>query len=442
MVNDPDRGAHAGPWIMVAGLVGNVLEWYDFALYGYLAPVTSELFFPSHDPLVSLINAYIVFALGFMARPLGGFVLGRVGDRFGRRHLLAVSIAAMAVPTFLIGLLPTYATIGVWAPILLTLLRLVQGFSTGGEFTGSIVYLVEQAPPDRQGLYGSLANSGSMIGSLLGAGCGWLTSTLLSDQALHAWGWRLPFLTGLAVGALGLWLRVGIPETPVDQQRRAGEPGDNGSLRDTLLGSVRPMLLTAGLNWVASASYYVVFVWLVTEMTEVIKLPYRTALAIGTLGLMVGLGATAAMGLLSDRVGRRSLLAAGSLATAVAAVPLLMLALRGSVVDVVAAQLGLSVLTAVFLGVLPAVFVSLHRTAARCTVLSLGYNMALALFGGTAPLVATFLIKISGWPAAPALYIAATALVCAALLRFVPSSHRHEHTPSNDRPKSAVGATR
>jgi MFS transporter, MHS family, proline/betaine transporter len=406
---------------MVAGIAGNVLEWYDFALYGYLAPVTAGLFFPSSDPLASLINSDIVFAVGFLARPLGGLLLGRIGDRVGRRALLAVSVIGMAVPTFLIGLLPTYATIGVWAPILLAVLRVCQGLSTGGEFTGSIIYLVEQAPPERRGFYGSLANFGAIAGSLLGAGVGWFTAALIPGDALQAWGWRLPFLTGLAVGALGLWLRSGIPETPVDAARRADAAAADVPLREALRSSGSSMLLTIGLNWVASAGYYVVFVWFSTELTEVLHVRYRTALAIGTFGLLVGLVATAAMGALSDRIGRKRLLVTGGVATAVAALPLLVLASAGRVIPVASAQFGLAVLIAVFLGALPATFVSLHRTAERCTVLSLGYNAALALFGGTAPLVATLLVKFTGWAGAPALYLAATALVCAVLVRFIPA---------------------
>jgi MHS family proline/betaine transporter-like MFS transporter len=400
--------------IMVAGVAGNVLEWYDFALYGYLAPITAQLFFPSTEPLSALINTYAVFALGFLARPLGGLLLGRVGDRLGRRHLLTLSVTAMAVPTFLIGLLPTYASIGLWAPVLLATLRLMQGLSAGGKFTGSIVYLVEQAPLERRGFYGSLANAGAIIGGLLGAGCGWLTTTLVPGDALQDWGWRLPFLTGLAVGALGLWLRVGVPETPTHAEFRANAGKEHASLGNVLRGSGRRMLLTAGLNWVASAGYYVVFVWFVTDMTQVIGLPYRTALGIGTIGLAVGLIATLGMGALSDRVGQRRLLAIGAASTMILAVPLLMLAATGGLPAIMLAQFALAVLVAVFLGTLPTVFVSLHDTATRCTNLALGYNAALALFGGTAPLVATLLVKATGWPAAPGLYLVATALVCPA----------------------------
>jgi MHS family proline/betaine transporter-like MFS transporter len=396
-----------------------VLEWYDFALYGYLAPVTADLFFPNDDPLVSLINTYAIFALGFLARPLGGIVFGHIGDRFGRRRLLTLSVLLMAAPTFLIGLLPTYASLGLLAPLLLAILRLLQGLSTGGEFAGSIILLVEHAPDRHRGLYGSVANAGAMIGGLLGAGVCWLITATLSPEAMHEWGWRLPFLTGILVGAFALWVRLGMPDTPAFLKLKAAGKLARRPLRDALRSQGRQMVLTAGLNWVVSAGYYVVFVWFVTDMTRVLGLSYHLALGIGTLGLVFGLLATLAMGYLSDRIGSTRMLAGGAVLTAGSSLPLLMLAASGGTAAVLAAQLGLALLVAIFLGTLPAVFVSLFGAAVRCSGLALGYNLALALFGGTAPIIATLLIRLSGWSAAPGLYLAATALVCLAALRFL-----------------------
>jgi MHS family proline/betaine transporter-like MFS transporter len=406
--------------VIAAGVVGNVLEWYDFALYGVLAPIIATHFFPGADHLAALINSYAVFALGFVARPFGGVVFGHIGDRFGRRQLLTISVAMMALPTCLMGLLPTYQSIGVLAPVLLVVLRLVQGVSAGGEFSGSIIFLVEAAPRGRRGLYGSVANFGAMIGGLLGSGCGWLMSALLSAEAMQGWGWRVPFLSGTLVGLFGLWARAGIADSPEFNALATADSLERRPLRAAFRREGRQMAVTVGLNWVASVGYYVVFVWFVSNATEIIGLPYRTALGIGTLGLTVGLIATLAMGHLSDLVGQRRMLVAGSLATAVLAVPLLLLAATGTLPAVLLAQFGLAILAAIFLGTLPAVFVSLHGVAMRCTSLSLAYNAALALFGGTAPLIATVLVKVTGWPAAPGLYLALTALVCGALVRFVP----------------------
>lgn len=407
--------------VIIAGVVGNVLEWYDFALYGVMAPFIATHFFPATDALAALISSYAVFALGFLARPLGGIVFGEIGDRLGRREMLTLSVAFMALPTALMGLLPTYESVGVLAPILLTLLRLVQGLSTGGEFSGSIVFLVEQAPEKQRGLYGSLANFGAMIGGLLGAGVGWLLVETLPPDAMAQWGWRLAFLTGLVVGAAGLWMRVGVPDSPDFTRLAAAHKLEPQPLRAALRQEGRHMAIAAGLNWAASVGYYLVFVWFISYANDILGLPYPTALGIGTVGLVAGLLATLGMGHLSDRIGRKRLLRIGALATLLLAIPLLMLASTGTVLAITLAQVGLAVLAAVFLGALPAVFVSLHPPAMRCTALSLGYNVALALFGGTAPLVATLLVKLTGWHAAPGLYFAGTAMVCWALTRFIPA---------------------
>ncbi len=407
--------------VIIAGVVGNVLEWYDFALYGVMAPFIAMHFFPDTDALAALISSYAVFALGFLARPLGGIVFGEIGDRLGRREMLTLSVAFMALPTALMGLLPTYQSIGVLAPILLTGLRLVQGLSTGGEFSGSIIFLVEQAPDDQRGLYGSIANFGAMIGGLLGAGVGWLLVVALPAADMAQWGWRLAFLSGLLVGLAGLWVRFGVPDSPDFTRLVATHTLEPQPLRAALRQEGRHMAIAAGLNWVASVGYYLVFVWFISYANDILGLPYETALAIGTLGLVVGLLATLGMGHMSDRIGRKRLLVIGALATLVLAIPLLMLASTGTIWAITLAQIGLAGLAAIFLGTLPAVFVSLHPVAMRCTALSLGYNVALALFGGTAPLVATVLVKVTGWHAAPGLYFAATAAVCWALIRFIPA---------------------
>jgi MFS transporter, MHS family, proline/betaine transporter len=387
-----------------------------------LAPFIAVHFFPSADPLAGLINSYAVFAFGFLARPLGGLIFGLIGDRLGRRQALVFSVALMAVPTFLMGLLPTYQSVGILAPILLIVLRLVQGISAGGEFSGSIIFLVEQAPDHRRGLYGSIANFGAMIGGLLGAACGWLMAELLSPEAMLEWGWRVPFLTGILVGLFGLWARFGVSDTPIFAELAAIEGLERRPLRTALRREWWNMVVAGGLNWIASVGYYVVFVWFIGNMSEIIGLSYETAFAIGTFGLVAGLLATLAMGHLSDIVGHKRMLVAGSTATVILSVPLLMLAATGTLAAVTLAQLGLAILAAVFLGTLPAVYVSLHGPAVRSTALSVSYNTALALFGGTAPLIATLLVKATGWSAAPGLYLVLTALVCLALVRFVPPS--------------------
>src|SRR3979409_116474 len=199
---------------LLAGAIGNVLEWYDFALYGYFAPVFAALFFPSNSPSVSLISAFGVFAVGFLARPLGAMLFGYWGDTLGRRKALAWSILLMAIPTCLVGLLPPYDTMGVIAPIALTLCRFPQGLSVGGEFTGSAIFLVEHAAASQRGYVGSWASFSAQIGALLGSGMGALIASILTDEALHQWGWRVPFVMGSVIAVAGWYLRTRVPESP------------------------------------------------------------------------------------------------------------------------------------------------------------------------------------------------------------------------------------
>ena len=208
--------------VVAAGMIGNLLEWYDFAIYGYFAAAIGRHFFPHQDPVAQLLSAFGVFAVGYLMRPVGGALIGHIGDRFGRRAALTFSVVAMAIPTFLIGLLPGYATIGLAAPVALTLLRMVQGLSVGGEYTSSMVFLVEHAPERRRGLMGALASCGATAGILLGSAVGAGFAATMSSAALEAWGWRIPFLLGLVVGIAGYLLRRHVQETlPTERRQRA-----------------------------------------------------------------------------------------------------------------------------------------------------------------------------------------------------------------------------
>ena len=406
--------------LLAAGTIGNILEWYDFALYGYLATVFADRFFPAADPTASLIGTYSVFAVGFLARPHGGMFFGRIGDQIGRRRLLRLSIILMGVSTFLMGVLPTYQSVGILAPVLLVALRIVQGISAGGEFSGSIVYLVEHAPARRRGLYGSVSNFGAMLGGLAGAAVAWATTALLPEAALESWGWRIPFLSGIVLAAAGLWLRSGIGESPVFEETRAAGDVVSRPVRAALKTHPKEIVVTALLNWAVSAGYYLVFVWLATDLHTYVGLSLPTALGLSSAGLLICSGLTVLAGSLADRIGPRAVLLITGLGVLFLSMPLFLLAGRGGAETAALAQFGLAVLMAGYLGTLPAVFVSLHGSGIRCTSLSIGYNFATAIFGGTAPLIATALVGATGWQLAPGLYFAAAALLGLMLLGFVP----------------------
>ena len=243
----------------LAGLIGNVLEWFDFAVYGYFATAIGQQFFPQSSAGAQQLLAFAVFALGFCARPIGGLVLGRVGDRIGRRALLTLSIALMGGSTLIIGLLPTYQSIGVAAPLLLVTMRLIQGFSVGGEFTGSMVYTTELSAPSRRGLIASCTMAGTTIGFILGSGSAWVVNALLSADQVAAWGWRIPFVGSVLFCVGGWFLRSGLHESAEGLQAATHRP----PLVPSLVADWRPMLQTFGIVAMANAAYYLTFTFVV-----------------------------------------------------------------------------------------------------------------------------------------------------------------------------------
>jgi MHS family proline/betaine transporter-like MFS transporter len=387
----------------LAGLAGNVMEWYDFAVYGYFAPVIGRHFFPAEAPAASLIAAYGVFAAGFLMRPLGGLVFGHIGDRVGRRAALTLSVLAMAIPTFLIGLLPGYAHLGVLAAVALVVLRMVQGLSVGGEYTTSVVFLVEGAPPRRRGLSGSWSVFGAVGGILLGSAVGAVLTGMLSAEEVAGWGWRLPFLAGLGVGLAGLYVRRNLPEAPA-AHRAAGSP-----ILEAFRVEWRVMLRLAGLNALNAVGFYLAFVYLVSYFSGV-GLPSAEAFDINTANMVVLLLTIPLAGSLSDRLGRRPVLLAAAGGTMVLAWPLFWLLHHPHVAAALAGQMALALLLGLYLGVIPAFMVEATPARVRCSALSVGYNLCLGVVGGTAPMVAAFCVARFG-ELSPALYLMAAAAV-------------------------------
>lgn len=396
---------------MIAGMIGNVMEWYDFALFGYFAPVIARLFFPSEHHLVSLINTFGVFAAGFLMRPVGAALFGHFGDTLGRKKALAASVILMAVPTFLIGLLPSYQEIGAMAPILLTLCRLLQGMSVGGEFTGSITFLVESAPVGRRGFIGSWTPFSAGVGTLLGSGVGAVLTSDLPPHALYGWGWRLPFLLGIVVGGVGFYLRRSLAESPdFEAVRNSGEVAAS-PVREVLTHRRAEILTAVGLTWVGATAFYVVFVYMTTYLESILKQPLGTALAINTISLTLMVILLPVMGRLSDRIGRKPLLIGGALGFALLSYPLFQLLSHDTFGFILAGQIVFTCLHAAFFGPLSATLVELFPARERYSGLSISYNLSMALFGGSAPLVATYLIKESGNILSPSFYLIVSALV-------------------------------
>ena len=385
----------------MAGLVGNVLEWFDFAVYGYFASDIGHHFFPQSDPTAQQLLAFAVFALGFGARPVGSLVLGAVGDRIGRRALLTLSIALMGGATLLIGLLPTYAQIGVAAPLLLVALRIVQGFSLGGEFTGSMVYTTELATPRWRGLISSSTAAGTTLGFILGSASAWIVNVCLGAEQASAWGWRIPFIASISLCVVGWLLRRGLHESTEGMKAAVIRP----PLLRSLLADWRPILQTFGIVAMTNAAYYLTFTYAVERRKHLTGEGGEVFLLANTASLFVVLAAKPLGGWLSDIIGRRRLMIALTLAT----MSLIYIALRamlyGSPATFIGGQLLMAVPLGMALGLQGAMLVEIFPLRTRVTSMSLAYSITLALAGGTAPLVAAWLIDALGEPLAPAYYI-------------------------------------
>jgi MHS family proline/betaine transporter-like MFS transporter len=386
-------------------MIGNVLEWYDFAIYGYFATQIGRNFFPHEDAVAQLLSAFGVFAIGYLMRPIGGVIVGHIGDRFGRRAALTFSVTAMAIPTFLIGLLPGYQTIGLLAPIGLTLLRIVQGLSVGGEYTSSMVFLIERAPEGRRGLMGALAASGSALGILLGSAVGAAFAASMSTAGLDAWGWRIPFLLGLVVGIAGYMLRRYVLEAGVVEKRT------RLPIIETLHDHWRAVAGFAGLSVYTAVTFYVGFVYLVSWLQTADGIPPSRSLEINTFSMVMTLPVVITAGWLSDWIGRKPLMLLASIGGLIGALPLFWLMNHPSELLAQLGQLGLVLLIGVYYGALPAVLVEAAPPAVRCTAVALGYNLCYGLFGGLSPLVATWLVERTGDEIAPAFLIMASAAV-------------------------------
>ncbi len=408
----PYSGVAHAPRSIIAGTIGNVMEWYDFALYGFFAPVISGLFFPNETTLGALIATFGIFAAGFVMRPLGGLLFGFIGDRFGRSVVLVLSTILMGSATFGLGLLPTHAQIGIWAPVLLVVVRLVQGLSVGGEFSGSVTYMVETSPLHKRGLSGSWANVGSMIGTLMGSGFAALAESLLDHQALLQWGWRVPFLAGgvLAVGAY--FLTRGLPETP-HMSHHEEQHQEDSPLKEIFRRNRRETVLAVLFASGYGILFYLPLVYLPTFAHSIGGVDNSTALWINSIGLFLTIPLIPLCGWLSDRFWRRrTMIVAINVVVAVLAIPLFSLSQTG-LTGLTVAQLLMAAMVAVPMGTAPALMVELFPVSDRLTGYSLAYNLGLGVAGGTAPMISTWLIEHSGFDLAPGGYLLLATLVSA-----------------------------
>lgn len=413
---------------VVAGVIGNIMEWYDFALYGFMATVISRLFFPEGNPFASLLATYGIFAAGFIMRPLGSVVFGWLGDTVGRTRTMLISVALMTFPTFLLGVLPTYSAIGVWAPVCLVLIRLTQGLSVGGEFSSSVTYLVETAPEGKRGLSGSWANVGSMAGMLLGSGMASLVTNTLDQPSLMSWGWRLPFLLAGVLGTVAVILRRHIPRSE-HFQKHVRERGENSPIKEAFLVNTKETVQGVLFASAYGAVFYISLVFIPTWLKEYVKTTTTmdTAMIFNTIAIALVVFLAPVAGWASDVLLRRTrLLALVFGVDLILAVPLHLWMLSAGLLPVAAAQIVLGLLIAFPCGVAPALFVELFPTRDRLSGYSIAFNFGLGIVGGSTPMVSTWLISLSGWTVAPAIYMACWVLVAVATLLWMKDRSREK----------------
>jgi MHS family shikimate/dehydroshikimate transporter-like MFS transporter len=414
--------------VAIASFIGTSIEWYDFFLYGTAAAlVFGALFFPQADPLTGTLLAFATFSVGFVARPLGGIVFGHYGDRVGRKAMLVLSLLIMGVATFLIGALPTYATIGVLAPILLVVLRFLQGFAVGGEWGGAVLMAVEHAPEGKRGFYGSFPQMGVPAGLLLSTGLMLVLAQTLSEAAFQAWGWRIPFLLSAVLVLVGLFIRLKVLETPAFSKVKATQSEARLPILEVLREHPKPLVLAIGAFVVVNGIFYLLVTFILSYGTTQLGLPRSVLLngvMIATVFLFVGLPAFAS---LSDRVGRRPVYIAGAAFMGAFAFPFWwMVDSKQPALIALALSLGLLALAAMY-GPQAAFFSELFSTRVRYSGASLGYQLAAVLGGGLSPFIATaLLLEFNGasWPIAA--YMLVLSLISVLSVYLATETHQSE----------------
>jgi MHS family proline/betaine transporter-like MFS transporter len=392
-----------------AAIIGNTLEWYDFVVYAFLAGTIGKLFFPSGDDTVSLLITLATFGVGFVMRPVGAIVLGSFADRVGRKSALLVTILLMGLGTAMIGLAPTCASIGWLAPLLIVIARLIQGFSAGGELGSATSFMIENAPTNRRSLAASWQQASQaatlFVGSLVGAA----VTGLMSASELEAWGWRVPFLIGLLIVPVGYYIRGRIEESP--EFSKLGAAREHSPLTRIFAARARQLIAGLGLVIVWTVCTYFFLIYMPTYALRQLGLPQSASLLANGIALCVLMILAPVFGYVSDRIGRKPLLLFGAAAIAILSYPLIAaLARFPSVGALVAVQTTMAILIAIFTGPAPAALGELYPTNVRSTGMSLAYNGAVAIFGGFAPFIATWMIAATGNNLAPAFYVVAAAV--------------------------------
>jgi MHS family proline/betaine transporter-like MFS transporter len=391
--------------VLISGMIGNALEWYDFILFLQFAPFISQLFFPPSDPNAAFLSTLGIFAVGFIMRPLGGILFGYLGDKFGRKTSLVISILLMAIPTAAIGVLPTYQDIGIFAPFLLTIIRLLQGIALGGGFSGCITFLVEHSPQNQRGLIGSASMFSLGAGVLMGITVTYLCFHGVGKASFESWGWRVPFIISIFIGMIAFYIRGHVEESPVYIAARKLGKLSKSPIKDTIFKYSKPLLTAIALYLTVTVPFYTFTGFFSNFLRKSQNFSFEDVISINGIAIICFMTAIPFAGLASDKFGRRKTLWLFALIVASAIYPSFYLINTGDYYLALLGEIIFGVALGLYMGPVPAALVELFPTSIRFTGLSLSYNISAAAFGGTAPFVLIKLIELSGSNMSPAFYI-------------------------------------
>jgi MHS family proline/betaine transporter-like MFS transporter len=403
---------------ITAAALGNAMEWFDFGVYGFVAYVLGKVFFPGADPGTQMIAALATFSVPFLIRPLGGLFFGALGDKYGRKKVLAATIVIMSLSTFAIGLIPSYASIGIWAPILLLLAKMAQGFSVGGEYTGASIFVAEYAPDRKRGFLGSWLDFGSIAGFVLGAGVVVLISSIIGEDKFQEWGWRLPFFLALPLGMLGLYLRNALEETPAFQQhvddqaknKKAGTEVPRATFKEVATKHWRSLITCIGVVVVTNVTYYMLLTYMPSYLSHNLHYSENHGVMI-IIAIMVGmLFVQPFIGMISDRIGRRPFIVCGSIGLLLLAIPAFMLINSGKIGLIFSGLLILAVVLNFFIGVMASTLPAMFPTHIRYSALASAFNVSV-LIAGLTPTAVAWLVESTNNLYMPAYYLMVVAVI-------------------------------
>lgn len=418
----------SGRKAIAAASIGNALEWYDFSVYAFFAVYIAQNFFNPSDSGAQLFEAFLAFGVGFIIRPLGALVIGAYGDRAGRKAALTLTIMTMAVGTAIIAFAPPYTAIGIGAPLLILCGRVLQGFSAGGEVGGAAAFLIEHAPENQKGRYASWLQASMGISNILAALVATAVTLTLSREQIGDWGWRIPFILGLSIAPIGLWMRKTLDETPLfveEQARRQREKRqEEQPLRDLFRNHHRAVLLGTGLSILWAVSVYSLIIFMPIYVQRVMHFEGHQAFLAALIGNCFMVVCCVAAGAFSDRIGTRKILTLGAVLLLVASYPLLLLLdAYHTTAMLILVQSAFCILVSLFVGVAPAALSALFPTEVRASGMSVSYNLAVTVFGGFAPAILTWLTENTGTRYAPAFYVMIASLLALITLYLI-ARHR------------------